>query len=71
MTSKEKLMKDLEQIPDTESVWNEIEALLSGRKPARRMLNGRPLVPVEEISPENWPYPPEPEWDDVWKELNQ
>lgn len=70
MTTKELLLKEIEQIP--ESYWEQLlEVMRSFRKEKERTFGGRRVIRMEELNEKNFPFPPEPEWQAVWDEENK
>ena len=71
MTKKQQVLREIEQLPDTEPLWDTFSQLLESRKTTTATFKGRPLIQIEDITEDNWPYPPEPEWEERWKDANK
>jgi hypothetical protein len=70
MTSKESLLKEIEQIP--EPYWEQLlEIMQDFRKHKIQTFRGRPLLKLEEITEKNFPYPPEQGYEELWEGLNK
>ena len=70
MSIKEIILKEIDQIPET-YLERILEMVQNFRQNNVRILKGRPILQKEEINEKTWPYPPEPDCEEVWKELNQ
>jgi hypothetical protein len=70
MSTKELIFKEIEQIPEPylETVLKMVQNF---RQHKVRMFKGRPILRKEDINEKTWPYPPEPDGEEIWRELNQ
>lgn len=65
MTTKELLLKEIEQIPEP-YLGQALEVLQKFRSEKVRMFKGRPLLRPEDTRQMDDDLPPEPEWDALW-----
>lgn len=70
MSTKELIFKEIEEIP-TSYLENVLEIIQDFKKNKVRSFRGRPILQKKDINKKTWPYPPEPDCEEVWKELNQ
>ena len=70
MSTKELIFKEIEQIP-TLYLESVLEIIQDFRQNKVRTFKGRPILQKKDINKKTWPYPPEPDCEKVWKELNQ
>jgi len=70
MSTKELIFKEIEQIP-TLYLESVLEIIQDFRQNKVRTFKGRPILQKKDINKKTWPYPPEPDCEEVWKELNQ
>ena len=70
MNTKEVIFKKIEKI-SVSYLERVLEIIHDFRQNRVRTFKGRPILQKKDINKKTWPYPPEPDCEEVWRELNQ
>lgn len=69
MTTKELLLKEIDQIP--EPYLEKLLEVVKNFRKERKTFKGRPVIHMDDLNEKNFPFPPEPEWQAIWEEENK